>query len=150
MFFPSAERIIHICMRVEKQSHRPGSGAWPVRCMAPLLLLSAIWILLACATAHAILSFTAPSEATAGNPFTVTVDVLYQGKRDTVINSAIHFTSSDPAAILPPDYYFTPADAGSHTWSNGFTLSTPGKQTISGQIHDASGINGSVTVAVSP
>jgi hypothetical protein len=121
-----------------------------MRFMAPSLMLSATLISLSCATAHAILSFSAPSEATAGTPFTVTVDVIYQGKPDTVINSAIHFTSSDPAAILPPDYYFTPADAGSHTWNNGFTLSTPGKQTISGQIHDASGINGSVTLAVSP
>ena len=150
MFFRSAQRIIRVCMRVKKRFPTRGDGARPMRYMAPLLMLSAIWISLACATAHAILSFTAPSEATAGTPFTVTVDVLYQGKRDTVINSAIHFTSSDPAAILPPDYYFTPADAGSHTWNNGFTLSTPGKQTISGQIHDASGINGSVTVAVSP
>jgi hypothetical protein len=107
-------------------------------------------ICLGCATAHASLSFTAPTDATAGTPFTVTVDVIYRGKPDKVINSAIHFTSSDSAAILPPDYYFTPADAGSHTWTNGFTLSTPGKQTISGQIHDASGINGSATVAVLP
>ena len=121
-----------------------------MRHMAPLVLLSATLISLGCATAHAILSFTAPPEATAGTPFTVTVDVIYQGKPDRVINSAIHFSSSDPTAILPPDYYFTSADAGSHTWSNGFTLSTPGKQTISGQIHDASGINGSVTVAVLP
>ena len=104
----------------------------------------------ACGTAHATLDFIAPSTAQAGTPFTVTVTVLYQGKPDTVINSPIHFTSSDPAAVLPPDYYFTPAAAGSHTWTNGFTLSTPGKQTISGAIFDATGINGSATIAVSP
>jgi len=103
-----------------------------------------------CGTAHATLNFTAPSTATAGTPFTVTVNVVYQGKPDTVINSRIHFTSSDPGAILPGDYLFTPADAGSHTWPNGFTLSTPGNQTISGAIFDATGINGSVTITVSP
>jgi hypothetical protein len=137
-------------MRVATRSRPRGAGARPIRYVTPLIIVSAILISLGCATTHAILSFTAPPEATAGTPFTVTVDVLYQGKPDTVINSAIHFTSSDPAAILPPDYYFTAADAGSHTWANGFALSTPGKQTISGQIHDASGINGSVTVAVLP
>jgi hypothetical protein len=103
-----------------------------------------------CGTTHAILSFTAPPTATAGTPFTVTVSVLYQGKPDTVINSRIHFTSSDPGAVLPPDYYFTPTDAGSHTWTNGFSLATPGSQTISATIADASGINGSATIAVSP
>jgi hypothetical protein len=103
-----------------------------------------------CGTTHATLQFVAPSTATRGTPFTVTVNVLYEGKADPVINSPIHFTSSDPSALLPPDYYFTPADAGSHTWTNGFTLSTPGTQTISGTIFDAAGINGSATVTVSP
>ena len=103
-----------------------------------------------CGTAHATLDFIAPSTAQASTPFTVTVTVLYQGKPDTVVNSPIHFTSSDPAAVLPPAYYFTSADAGSHTWINGFRLSTPGKQTISGAIFDATGINGSATIAVSP
>jgi hypothetical protein len=103
-----------------------------------------------CATPHATLNFTAPSSTTAGVPFTVTVTVLYKGMPDTIINSQIHFTSSDPAAVLPPDYYFTPTDAGSHTWTNGFTLSTAGNQTISGSIFNATGINGAATIAVAP
>lgn len=116
---------------------------------AVLLVASLTLITLGCATAHATLSFTAPSTATAGTPFTVTVTVIYQGKTDTVINNAIRFASSDPAAVLPSIYYFTPADAGSHTWTNGFTLSTPGNQTISGEIIEATGINGSATIVVS-
>jgi hypothetical protein len=76
----------------------------------------------------------------------VTVTATINGKPDTIINSTVHFTSSDPAALLPPDYYFTRADAGSHTFTNGFTLMTPGNQTISGAIHDATGIKGSATV----
>jgi hypothetical protein len=80
----------------------------------------------------------------------VTVRVTIDGKRDAVINSRIHFTSSDPAAALPKDYYFTPGDAGSHTWTNGFVLATPGNQTISGEIIDAIGINGGADIAVSP
>ena len=150
MFLRSTNRVIRVYMRVGTRSRARGSGAPTMRYIAALLMVSATLISLGCATAHAILSFTAPSEATAGTPFTVTVTVLYQGKPDTVINSAIHFTSSDPAAILPPDYYFTQTDAGSHTWTNGFTLTTPGKQTIAGEIHDASGINGSVSLPVWP
>lgn len=124
--------------------------AWRPRFRGASLLAGAILITLGCATPHATLSFTAPSAVTAGIPFTVTVNVIYQGKPDTVINNRIHFSSSDPAAILPPEYYFTAADAGSHTWTNGFTLSTPGNQTISGKIIEATGINGSVTITVSP
>jgi len=103
-----------------------------------------------CATPHAILDFTAPATATVGSPFTVTVTVTFEGKRDTMVNSYISFTSSDPAAVLPGRYLFTPADAGSHTWTNGFTLMTPGGQTISATIFDATGINGSANVTVSP
>lgn len=102
-----------------------------------------------CGSGHATLDLSAPSSVTRGTSFTVTVNVLYQGKPDTVINGVIHFTSSDPAAVLPIDYQFTRADAGSHTWTNGFILSTLGNQTISAAIHDAIGINGSATIAVS-
>ncbi|HEV2396679.1 MAG TPA: hypothetical protein VGS27_07045 [Candidatus Sulfotelmatobacter sp.] len=108
-------------------------------------------ITIGCGTpGQATMYLTAPSTATKGTPFTITVHVVYQGKPDSVINGVIHFTSSDPAAVLPIDYQFTHADAGSHTWTNGFTLSTSGNQTITGQIHDASAINGTATIAVSP
>jgi len=93
----------------------------------------------------------APSHVVAGTAFSVTVNVVYEGKPDTVINSHIHFTSSDPAAILPGDYYFVPSDAGSHTWTNAFVLVTPGNQTISADILPGSkGINGSAEITVSP
>jgi hypothetical protein len=82
--------------------------------------------------------------------FTVTVTVTVDGKRDSIINGAIHFTSSDPAAVLPANYGFTRADAGTHTWTNAFTLMTRGNQTISASIADISGINGTVNVTVAP
>jgi hypothetical protein len=109
-----------------------------------------------CGTPHATLQFTAPASVTVGTPFTVTVTVLYGGKIDTVVNTPIHFTSSDPAAILPTNYSFTPSDAGAHTFTNGFVLMTPGSQTISGYIfltsndNLESGINGSTKIMVSP
>ena len=103
-----------------------------------------------CGTPHAILTLTAPPAVTAGSPFTVTVTTTIDGKPDTIINSYISFTSSDPAAVLPSQYRFTPSDAGSHTWTNGFTLMTSGSQTVSATIFDATGINGTVSVKVSP
>ena len=110
----------------------------------------AVLLTFGCATTHATLDIVAPSTAKAGTPFTLTVMVLYQGKPDTVINSGIHFTSSDPSAVLPGDYYFTSADAGSHTWTNGVTLITPGNQTIGASIIMGAGINGTTAIAVSP
>lgn len=119
--------------------------------MGVFFLIVAISITTGCGTpGQASLYLNAPSTVTKGAGFSVTVHVVYQGKPDSLINGVIHFTSSDPAAILPIDYQFTHADAGSHTWTNGFILRTPGNQTITGQIHDASAISGSATVTVSP
>lgn len=103
-----------------------------------------------CANPHAILNFTTPSTVTAGSSFSVTVTATIEGKRDTIINSYISFTSSDPAAVLPSLYRFTAADAGSHTWTNGFILKTAGNQTISATMYDAAGINGTANVTVAP
>jgi hypothetical protein len=91
---------------------------------------------------------TAPSSTVAGSPFTITVTAMVGGSRDTVINSPVHFTSSDSAAILPKDYYFTANDAGSHTFTNGVTLMTSGSQSITGTDPGAPGLNGSVNVTV--
>jgi hypothetical protein len=97
----------------------------------------------------ATLHITAPSNATAGSPFTVTVTAMVGRSRDKVINSPIHFTSSDSAAVLPPDYYFTAQDAGSHTFTNGVTLKTAGSQSITATTIGASALNGTATVTVS-
>jgi len=136
--------------RLAQDNSRSLSLRWWGLCVA----LTA-WMMTSCATPHATLQFTAPANVTAGTPFTVTVTVLYQGKPDTVINSPVHFTSSDPAAALPGNYYFTASDAGSHTFTNAFVLATPDSQTISGYIYfdssmTESGINGSAKITVSP
>jgi hypothetical protein len=133
----------------ESRHPRRNNPTFAIRHWAFLAVLAPL-ILWGCGTTHASLDFAAPSTVVAGTPFTVTVNVLYEGKRDTVINSYIHFTSSDPAAVLPPDYDFTAADAGSHTWTKGFALITPGSQSISGYIFDATSINGSAKIMVSP
>jgi hypothetical protein len=71
------------------------------------------------------------------------------GNRDTIINSPVKFTSSDPAAILPPIYNFNASDAGSHTFTNGVTLMTVGNQSITATVIGAAGLTGSAKVTVS-
>jgi len=123
---------------------------FPRRGFSVVSILIAAGVTLSCGTSHAILNFTAPSTTTAGSPFSVTVTATIGGERDTIMNSVITFTSSDTAAILPFQYQFTSADRGSHTWTNGFVLYTPGNQTISATMYDAKGINGTASIAVSP
>lgn len=117
-------------------------------CSLLLAIPIALSMTLGCGTTHATIRISAPSTATAGTPFTITVTTIYRGSRDTIINSVIHFSSSDTSAVLPPDYLFASADAGSHTWPDGVTLKTPGSQTITATIIMATGINGSVNVVV--
>jgi hypothetical protein len=103
---------------------------------------------LSCGTAsHATLQISAPSTVVAGVPFSATVTAMYNGKRDTVINGPIHFTTSDTAAQLPTLYLFTAADAGSHTFTD-LTLVTPGNQTMTVSDYDATPIAGTVDITV--
>lgn len=119
--------------------------------LRPWVLSTAVagLVTLGCGTPHATLNITIPSSAMAGSPFTVTVTAMVGGNRDTVINSSIHFTSSDRAAVLPADYYFTVSDAGSHTFTNGATLMTAGSQSITATEIGVPGLNGTANVTVS-
>jgi hypothetical protein len=69
-----------------------------------------------------------------GLAFSVTVTALDSaGQVFPNYRGRIHFTSTDAAAgvVLPPDYTFTPADQGIHTFGLGVTLQTTGPRTIS-------------------
>src|SRR5205807_8345612 len=71
-----------------------------------------------------------PSPATAGTPGGVTVQAVDQsGNPLTGYTGTVHFTSSDPQAVLPADYTFTAADAGVHIFSN-VVLKTAGSRSI--------------------
>jgi hypothetical protein len=102
----------------------------------------------ACSTPVTILTVSAPSTAAPGVPFTVTVTARANGNIDKIFNMDVHFTSSDSAAMLPIDYTFTATDAGSHTFTNGITLMTPGTQTITATATFAHSITGTATVTV--
>jgi hypothetical protein len=83
---------------------------------------------------------TAPTSATAGTAFTITVTALdAYGNKATGYRGTVHFTSSDGSASLPGDYTFVAADKGKHTFS--VTLKTTGSQTITA----TDTVNGSIT-----
>src|SRR5262249_18122495 len=67
--------------------------------------------------------------ATAGTALLVTIHAVdHGGGTDPHYLGEVHFTSSDPRAVLPDDYEFTPSDHGRHTFS--VVLETAGDQTI--------------------
>src|SRR5262249_23072784 len=92
---------------------------------------------------------TATTGPQAGAPFTLTVTVLDSTNLvDGNYKGTIHFSSTDLAGLLPPDYTFTPADNGVHKFSIGATLMTPGKQSISVTDKATGSIKGNVVVIV--
>lgn len=136
--------------RFSVKSFRHGIGnILAARLLCSLCVAMAALIAVSCGSGPAILEISAPSSAIAGSPFTITVTAVDGGSRDTIINSAIHFTSSDGAAVLPPAYLFTAADAGSHTFTNGVTLMTPGSQRITATCSYIPAITGTANVMVS-
>jgi hypothetical protein len=80
--------------------------------------------------------------AGASQTFTVTVKDSH-GNTVTGYTGTIHFTSSDPKAVLPADYTFTAPDSGVHTFSA--TLKTAGTQSITATDTTTSSVTGSQT-----
>jgi hypothetical protein len=70
-----------------------------------------------------------PLPTTAGVAHTFTVTALNaDGTVNAGYTGTVHFTSTDPQAVLPADYTFIAADLGVHTFT--VTLKTAGSQTI--------------------
>jgi hypothetical protein len=88
-------------------------------------------IVVAPAAAAKYLFSGVPGSANADTPFTMTVAVsdAFDNPVPTYRGTA-HFSSSDSKAMLPANYAYTAGDNGSHTFTNGFQLKTPGSQTI--------------------
>jgi hypothetical protein len=77
--------------------------------------------------AFAVTGFPSPTTAGAAGTFAVTAQDA-NGNTLTGYTGTVHFTSSDPQAVLPPDYTFTAADQGVHTFSA--TLKTASLQSL--------------------
>jgi hypothetical protein len=100
-------------------------------------------------TATTRLVVSAPSSATAGSSFEVTVMAVdNSGQVAANYTGTVTFSTSDThPGVLPADYTFTPDDQGTHTFA-GVTLFTAGAQTLTAQDTADSSIMGSATVAV--
>ncbi len=91
-----------------------------------------------------------PAGSIAGTAFDLTLTArdpynnLATGYRGTV-----SFGSNDPQASVPPDYTFTAADGGVHTFANGVTLRTVGSRGVTAG-DPANGLMISANVLVSP
>jgi hypothetical protein len=96
------------------------------------------------AGAASTLTVSAATSATAGTAFSVTVAAKDPyGNTATGYTGTVHFTSSDVQAVLPANYTFTAADAGSHTFTSGVTLKTAGSQSLTATDTVAGSITGS-------
>ncbi|HYI12129.1 MAG TPA: hypothetical protein VEK57_23955 [Thermoanaerobaculia bacterium] len=74
---------------------------------------------------------TLPATVPAGDAVTGTL-TAYDANYNvaTGYTGTVQFTSTDGAATLPLNYTFTAGDNGVHTFTNGFTLRTPGSRIV--------------------
>jgi hypothetical protein len=92
----------------------------------------------------------APSSATAGQSFTITVTAKDAFRQTlTTYLGRISFSTGDKAATLPKAYTFKAGDHGVHTFT--VTLTTAGSQTVSVKDTAAKSVTGSsAAITVSP
>jgi hypothetical protein len=98
----------------------------------------------ATAGSFGVTGFSSPATAGVAGIFTVTAKGA-NGSVLTGYTGTVHFSSSDPHAVLPTDYTFTAADQGVHTFSA--TLYTAGIESITAG-DAANGLLGSETGTV--
>ncbi len=94
-----------------------------------------------------LVSFPSPVQAGVAGNLTVTA-VDGSGATVAGYRGTIHFTSSDTQATLPPDYTFTAADNGTHTFSA--NLKSAGSQSIIATDTATGTIAGAQSVTVQP
>jgi uncharacterized repeat protein (TIGR01451 family) len=100
-----------------------------------------------CVSAPPFFLMNTPPSAGPSLPFNFSVSIHNDAGILTAYAGTIHFTSSDPQAILPADYTFVPgSDGGVHPFS--VTLKTLGDQTITVTDTHSSGFTGTSTINV--
>jgi len=92
-----------------------------------------------------------PSSLTAGVPSDVTVTIKdISGNTVTTYTGTVVFTSTDPQAILPPNYTFVTLDAGTHRFPLGVNLRTAGSRQVTVTDSAVPSLSGTQTVTVTP
>jgi len=104
--------------------------------------------LVSVAPAASTLAFSGmPSSVVAGTAQSVVLKAATSaGAAVITYTGTVHFTSTDPDAVLPADYTYTDADAGAHTFS--FTLKTAGASNCITVTDSANALTGQVCPAV--
>jgi hypothetical protein len=90
---------------------------------------------------------SAPSSATTGSPFNVTVTFKDAYGNRAIYLGTVTFTSTDPQAVLPASYTYTAADSGAHTFS--VTLKTAGTQLVTVTDPPSTTLSASASLSVS-
>jgi hypothetical protein len=92
----------------------------------------------------------APETVPAGRPFGVTVNIMDPaGRWQNGYRGKVHFTCTDPGALLPGDYGFSGSES-LHTFTSSLTLKTAGKQTLTVTDTALPKLTASATVTVRP
>lgn len=122
----SAPSALHPAMSTSCSDTSVADGTYTYAVTAVFRSLTAESTPSAAVTVAALSFFevTAPATTTAGTPFTVTVTAKdAAGTTITGYLGTVHFTSSDPnASALPANYTYVSSDDGTHTFTNGVTL----------------------------
>jgi hypothetical protein len=90
-----------------------------------------------------------PAPSLTGYAYTITVRAvdIYGNTASNYLGS-VHFTSSDPNAVLPSDYTFVAGDNSTHTFTNAVGFATTGTQTLTATDTTSSTVHGTATVQV--
>lgn len=112
-------------------------------------LTAATFALTNAALPAASITLAVAGSAVAGNPLSITVSAFAaNATADVSYSGTVHFTSTDPQAVLPADYSFVPSDNGTHVFS--LTLKTSGPQSITATDTGNSALHATQTVLESP
>jgi hypothetical protein len=92
-----------------------------------------------------------PSQTNAGvlQSFSVTAEDS-SGRVVIDYAGAVHFASSDPAAVFPNDYTFVGNDRGVHTFSSAASWASPGTQTLTATDLANNGVKSVAQILVNP
>ena len=118
--------------------------------LADAVVASFVTTTQAAATPDTLAVTTTSTGPTAGSSFSVTVTAKSSsGATDSAYRGKVHFSSTDTKGVLPADYTFTAADAGTHTFT--VTLKTAGAQSVTVSDTASSVTTGKLTgLTVSP